>query len=123
MKPFKRTDRIASEIRAALATLFLCEVGDPRVRLGVVTGVKVTADMGLCRVYVRSLQSDAQGRAELLAGLDQCSSFLRRELSRRVRLLRTPRLEFHYDELQDQAARVEELMRTLPPPAKDSGQE
>lgn len=124
MKPFKRTDRIASEIREALGMLFLSEIGDPRVRMGIVTGVRVTADMGLCRVYVRSLAgNDEQGKAELLEGLKNSASYLRRELAHRVRLLRMPKLEFYYDDIPDQAARVEELIHGLPKPAKEPGDE
>lgn len=120
MKPFKRTDRIASEIRGALAMLILSEIEDPRVRMGVVTGVKVTADMSLCRVYVRSIQGDAQGKAELLAGLQKSSAFLRRELAQRVSMLRMPKLEFYYDDVPDQAARVEELLFHIPKPPKEA---
>jgi ribosome-binding factor A len=123
MKPFKRTDRIASEIRSALAMLIVSEIEDPRGRMGVVTGVKVTADMSLCRVYVRSIQGDEQGKAELLAGLQKSSAFLRRELAHRVSMLRMPRLEFFYDDVPDQAARVEELLFRLPKPAEGAGGE
>jgi len=118
MKPYKRTDRIGSEIREVLGMLFVSEVEDPRVRMGVVTGVKVTADMSLCRVYVRSLQGDEQGRAELMAGLQKCQAWLRRELAHRVRLLRMPKLEFHYDDVPDQASRVENLLMQLPKPGE-----
>jgi len=120
MKPFKRTDRIASEIRGALGMLIVSEIEDPRVRMGVVTGVTVTADMSLCRVYVRSIQGDPQGRAELLAGLQKSSAFLRRELAHRVTMLRMPKLEFYYDDVPDQAARVEELLFRLPKPALET---
>ena len=119
MKPFKRTDRIASEIREALGLLFVSEVEDPRVRMGVVTNIKVTPDMSLCRVYVRSLQGgDEQSRTELLEGLQKSASFLRRELAHRVRLLRMPKLEFFYDDVPDTASRVEELLMRLPKPAE-----
>lgn len=117
MKPFARAERIGREIQEVLGSLLVVEVMDPRVRGAVVTRVKVTADMSLARVYVRPLQGDDQGRQELMKGLQACRGFLRREVGQRVHLLRVPTLEFHYDEVPDQAARVADLLEHLPRPA------
>ncbi|MBP7125068.1 30S ribosome-binding factor RbfA [Myxococcota bacterium] len=121
MKPFARTERIGREIQEVLGNLLVIEVRDPRVRGAVVTRVQVTADMSLARVYVRPLQGDDQGRIELMKGLAACKGFLRGEVGRRVRLLRVPALEFHYDEVPDQVARVTDLLSHLPVPAEGGG--
>ena len=119
MRSYKRTDRVASLIREAIAQLMVTDVRDPRVRESVVTHVMVTADLAIARIYVRSLVSDPQGEQELLKGLGRASGFLRAELGRRVHLARIPTLEFYYDETPDEAAHVDEIMAHLPEPAKD----
>jgi ribosome-binding factor A len=113
MKSFQRTDRIAALIRNAMAELFLFEARDPRVKQAVVTGVKVTADVSIARIYVRSLNNDAQGRLELLRALAKSKVFLRHALVNKVNLLRAPNLEFYYDETPDEASHIEELLAKL----------
>jgi ribosome-binding factor A len=115
MRSYARTDRVASLIKDELGGLIVNEVGDPRVHSCVITAVKVTADMSIARVYVRSLVSDEQGQArqELLKGLGKAAGFLRAQLGHRVRLQRTPTLEFFYDDTPDEAARVEAILAKL----------
>ncbi|MBL6974921.1 MAG: 30S ribosome-binding factor RbfA [Deltaproteobacteria bacterium] len=109
MKDFKRTDRIASLLQQALSETLIRKVRDPRIQKAMVTGVKVTADMGLARVYVRTLDPD-RSADDLLEGFRACEGFFKREIGKHVHLLRIPRLEFFYDELPDQAAAVEALL-------------
>jgi ribosome-binding factor A len=113
MRSYKRTDRIASLVKDAMSELLVFEVMDPRVHDAVVTHVHVTADMSIARIYVRSLVSDEQGKAELMAGLDACRGFIRSRLVQRVRLMRAPSLEFFYDEQEDEAARVDAILDRL----------
>lgn len=109
MKAYRRTERVASLLKETLAELLLFSVRDPRVRDVAVTRVHVTADLSLCRVYVRTL-CEGQAREEVLRGLRACSSFLRREVGAKVRLLRIPRIEFFHDDLLEQVAAVEALI-------------
>lgn len=112
MKTFKRTDRIARLLQQALSETLIHKVRDPRIQNAMVTGVKVTPDMGLARVYVRTLDPDRDSD-ELLEGFRASEGFLKREIGRKVHLLRVPRLEFFFDELPDQAAAVEALLEKM----------
>lgn len=120
MRSYRRTDRVASLVKDAMSELLVYEVGDPRVHDAVVTHVHVTADLSIARVYVRSLVSDAQGRAELMAGLEASRGFLRSRLVQRVQLMRAPSLEFFYDEQEDQAARVDAILDRLAHEKRDA---
>ncbi|NOZ00507.1 MAG: 30S ribosome-binding factor RbfA [Deltaproteobacteria bacterium] len=112
MKTFKRADRISKLLLRALSESLIQAVRDPRVSTAVVTDVKVTADVSIARVYVRSLDKDCDTQ-KMLEGFQACSGLLRGELGRRVHLFRIPRLEFFYDELPDKAAAVEALLDEL----------
>ena len=70
---------------------------DPRLREVTVTAVRMTPDLRVARVYVRTL-----GKA---------AHFLRGEVGRAVGLRVTPELRFEYDTLPDTAARVDALLR------------
>lgn len=103
---------MGSLIKETLAEVLLLAVRDPRVRDVVVTRVKVTADLSLCRVYVRTLQ-EGEERQKAMEGLRACAGFLRREVGSRIRLLRIPKFEFFHDDLPDKVAAVEALLEKV----------
>ncbi len=96
MKTFSRSDRVAEQIRRELAELIRLELKDPRVRLVTLTDVEVTPDYAHAKVFYTSL-SDATQQAEIASGLRRASSFLRRELGRRIKIHHLPELHFVYD--------------------------
>jgi ribosome-binding factor A len=113
MRSYKRSERVASLIRDALSELILLECGDPRTRGAVITNVRVSDDMSIARVYVRSIAGDDQGRKEVLDGLYSSRAFLRQALLKRVQLVKAPTLIFHFDDVPDEAARIEALLAGL----------
>ena len=119
MRSYKRSDRVASLIKDALSEILVLAVGDPRVVDAVVTFVKVSPDFSIARVHVRSLVSDDQGRTSLMAGLAASRAYLRTELAHRVLLPRMPQLEFYYDNVEDEAARLEVILDRLALERKD----
>ena len=52
-------------------------------------------------------------RRAMLAGLEAAGGRLRREVAKAVTLRRAPELRFLYDEGQDSAYRVEEILREI----------
>jgi len=113
MRTWKRTDRIASLIKDALSEMLVLDVSDPRVHDAVVTHVRVSGDLSIARVYVRSIVSDEQSRGELLTGLEAAGGFLRSGLAHRVKLFRVPELQFFYDDQEDEAARLDAILEEL----------
>ncbi len=103
----KRTDEL---LREALAELILLRVSDPRIGFVSVTGVKISPELDTARVYVTVL-GDAAVREEAMRGLSSAAPFLQAELHKRVRLRRTPRLRFVYDESVDRGFRIEAALR------------
>jgi ribosome-binding factor A len=85
------------------------EAKDERLRLVTVTAVRMTADLGVARVYVRTLAQDAE-RSAIMAALERAKPFLRRAVGRALGLRGTPELRFAYDDLPDTADRLEALL-------------
>ena len=106
----RRPERVAHLVQAELAALLL-RAGDPRLREVTITGVRMSPDLRLARVYVRTL-GDAAGRPAMLRGLARAAHFLRGEVGRALGLRVTPELRFEYDTTPDTARRLEELLRT-----------
>jgi len=108
-----RTEKVASLLQRELSAIFEKEL--PRSGpLATVTEVKVTADLGIARVYVSIIGSEAQ-RAELMEFLHTETKALRKILSSKIRnqFRRIPELEFYEDRLFEQANRIEELLKSV----------
>lgn len=109
MKNFSRSDRVAEQIRRELSELIQLELKDPRVRLVTLTDVEITPDYAHAKVFYTSLASAAQ-QAEIASGLQRASSFLRRELGKRIKIHHLPELHFHYDKSVEEGTRLSRLI-------------
>lgn len=96
MKSFSRVSRVSEQIRRELAELIQMELKDPRVSLVTLTDVEVTADYAHAKVFYTTL-AGAEHLEEIAAGLKRASSFLRRELGKRISIHHLPELHFVYD--------------------------
>jgi len=104
----RRPARVAHLVQAELARLLLREVKDPRLQHVTVTAVRMSSDIRVAHVYVRTLGS---GDAAVLDALRRAAPFLRGEIGRALGLRVTPELRFAYDTVPDDAQRLDELLR------------
>jgi ribosome-binding factor A len=118
----QRMERVAGEVRAVLGeVLARDEIKDPRVRgagLITVTHVRVSGDLRNARALftVHGLDDAAQERVR--AGLDHASGYFRQAISRRLRMKVAPAVTFEVDRVFEHAARVEQILREVAPPAR-----
>ena len=108
----KRADRVADLIKMEIADLLLKQVRDPRIGSVTITGVKVTDDLRMARVFFVEMGKDACS-AEVQAGLGKATGFLRRELSRRLQLRHVPELLFTYDPSFAYGSRIDTLLMEI----------
>jgi len=108
-KTIPRARRVGEQIRRELAELIRDELRDPRLALISMTSVEVSRDLAYARIYV-TLMGDPAERKERVAELNRAAPLLRRELGRRMRLRVIPKLEFRYDEVVEQGARLSALI-------------
>lgn len=107
-----RPDRIGEQIRQEIGELLTREVHDPGIGFITLTRVRVTPDLQIARVYYTSL-GDATARANTARALGRATPFLRRQIGRRLRLRRTPEIEFCFDHSIEQQDRIEQLLRDI----------
>ena len=88
------------------------EVHDPGIGFVTLTRVEVTPDLQLARVYYTTL-GDAAARRGTSRALMRAAPFLRRMIGRRLRLKRTPELEFIFDESIEKQDRIEQLLQEI----------
>ena len=110
-----RVQRVAEQIRAELSQILRDEVRDPRIRLLTITRVKLAVDLGAATVFYSPLGEDPDEarRAELEDAMASVAGFLRRQLSRRVKLRHTPVLRFVLDDSIAEGSHMLSLIRSL----------
>ena len=105
----RRLLKVNDALREVLSAAIGYETKDPRIGFVTVTGVEATPDLRHAKVFV-SVLGNKHVRARTLAGLASSQGFLQSTISSKLRMKRTPQLEFVYDETTDRAMRMEKLL-------------
>ena len=92
--------------------MLIHEISDPRLKQIFVTDVKIDKELVYADVFVSAIEG-VERSADVLAGLESASGFLRRTLSARVELRAFPRLRFHWDVTPENADRIERILADL----------
>lgn len=110
-----RVQRVAEQIRAELSEILRDEVRDPRLRLITITRIKLAVDLGAATIFYSPLgeDPDAERQLELAEAMASVSGFLRRQLSRRMKLRHTPELRFVLDDSIAEGSHMLSLIRSL----------
>jgi len=108
-KEFSRTRRVGEQMQRELAQLIQREVKDPRLGMVTVSGVDVSRDYSVAKVYITVLGENTDP-AQTLAILNKVSGFLRHELGQRMVLRTVPALTFHYDESVERGSELSRLI-------------
>ncbi len=92
--------------------MLLREISDPRLNQVYITDVTVDRELAYADVYVSAVEGKARA-ADILAGMESASGFLRRALSARIELRTFPRLRFHWDPTPENADHMEQLFKQI----------
>ena len=98
-------------------------VRDPGLGPVTVTGVDVTPDLWVARVFVETHGSPEE-QSRSMAALRRAAPFLRSVIGRELHIRRMPALRFHRDESIEAGQRIEAILRqVLPPDAEPPDEE
>ena len=109
MLPYKRSQRVGDLLREEIADIIIYRLKDPRIGFITVTGVDVTDDIKIARVYVSVFHDEE--RKTTLEILNAAKSFIRSELSKRLRMKFIPSIEFRLDTSIEYGNRIEKLLK------------
>ena len=111
--PSQRMLRVGEMIRHKLAEMLIrgdIHDDDLAARVITVPEVRMTADLKTAVVYVMPL--GGQDVKPVLTALDRNKRFIRSELARAVNLKYAPDMRFVFDEMFDEAARIDALLNS-----------
>jgi len=112
MMNFKRASRESDLIKVEISDILLKRVRDPRIGPITITGVKLTDDLRLARIFFVEMGKDTCSD-EVRAGLQKATGFLKRELGKRLQLRYIPEIVFVYDESFAYGSRIEKLLTEI----------
>lgn len=113
MTTTNRPERVGQEIQSAIANMLTQgQLRDPRIGFVTITGVKVSPDLRVAKVYYSMLGTDEE-RAQTQEGLDAAKGFVRREVSAKVKLRVSPEIYFVFDPSVSEGDKIERLLREV----------
>ncbi|MFH1977075.1 MAG: 30S ribosome-binding factor RbfA [Pseudomonadota bacterium] len=112
MTLFSRADRVASQIQKILSEILIKDIKDPRLDMATITGVKMSRDLKLARIYF-TISGSNKSAEDAAIGFKSAAGYLKRTLASQLGLRYMPDLSFFYDESFDYGARIETLLKTL----------
>jgi ribosome-binding factor A len=109
--PYKRAQRVSDLLREEIAEIVMKKVKDPRLGFLTITGVTITDDLKIAKVYVSILKGEE--RETTLDVLNSAKGFIRGEIAKRVRMKTIPSLEFRIDESIEYGDRIDRLLKDI----------
>ncbi len=109
---YQRADRVGDLLVELISDLLRKEIRDPRISAITVTGAKVSKDLRSARIYF-NLLGHPEDRKAASAGLKSATGFIRSKIAKQLNLRFVPAIEFHYDESEDEAQRIEDLLKQV----------
>jgi ribosome-binding factor A len=108
-----RPKRVAEAMRQEIASLLSRgEIKDPRIGFVSVMEVRMSPDLRYANVYV-SLYGGEKEKKSSLAGLRSSSGWIRREVTRRLKLRFAPEVRFFEDKTLEDVFHLEDIFREL----------
>jgi ribosome-binding factor A len=112
---------VAETIHKEISSLLIKGLKDPRIGFVTITSVDVTSDLRQAQIYYTLMDhqfgmespggtSREDARKKTQEGLDSCSSYIRQQLGRQLRLRFIPEIHFEYDASFDYGQNIEKLL-------------
>lgn len=103
---------MADLIKVEMSDILLKEVRDPRIGTLTITGVEVSDDLRLARIFFVEMGHDTV-TPETKEALEKARGFLRKELGRRLQLRHVPEVVFTVDTSFAYGSRIERILADL----------
>lgn len=111
-RSLNRAERVGGQVQKVLAGLIQKGVNDPRLARATITGVSMSRDLRIAKIYFAA-HGGAHEKQDLLAGFESAKGFIKRELARQLGLRYMPDLKFYYDGSFDYGAHINRVLKSL----------
>jgi len=111
MLPYKRSQRVSHQLKKEVSDIISRRVKNPHIGFFTITDVEVTSDLKNAKIFISILMEEE--RVPTMEALTASASFIRNELSRRLRMKTIPQLTFHLDTSAEYGNKIERLFKKL----------
>ena len=108
-REYKRSDRVAAELRREVALLVHDAVRGGELPSVSVSDVEVTRDLAHAYVFITALKGESG--PEAVKALNEVRKEFRHQLGRTLKLRSVPELHFKYDDSVDRGERIDALLK------------
>jgi ribosome-binding factor A len=112
MKPFARSDRVCGHIQKALSDILLKRIKDPRLESATITGVTMSRDLRIARVYFTT-PGNKKSVKEAVEGFKSAIGYVKRTLAGELGLRYMPDLRFFHDESFDFGSHIDKILKDV----------
>jgi ribosome-binding factor A len=113
MSTHGRPERVGQEIQAAIADMLARGLlRDPRLGFITITGVKVSPDLRVAKVFYSMLGTDLEKR-ETGQALTAAKGFVRRQVTAKLQLKFSPEIHFAFDGSLQEGDKINRLLREV----------
>ena len=112
MSQYNRADRVSGLIQTTLSEILTRDTSDPRLEMVTISGVKMTRDLRIARIYFSTSGGENRIKAAAQA-LENARGFLKRTLGNQISLRYMPELQFYYDESFDYGLHIENILKSI----------
>ena len=118
-----KNTRVNTEVQHELSNIIRGGLKDPRVAPWTsVVAAEVAPDLKTCKAYI-SVLGDEEAAKATVEGLRSASSYVRRELARRVNLRNTPEIKFILDQSIEYGVNMSKLIDEVTKDLHDEDEE
>ena len=112
MKPFSRSEKVSGLIHKMLSEFLHKHVSDPRLERATITGVKMSSDLKIAKIYFTSY-GDKTGPEKIAEGFKSARGYMKRQLAAKLGLRYMPEFQFYYDDSLDRGSRIDNLLKSV----------
>ncbi|MDD4013347.1 MAG: 30S ribosome-binding factor RbfA [Candidatus Omnitrophica bacterium] len=116
-----RMGRVDELIKRELSFILIEDVEDPRVAGITITGVEVTKDLSIAKIFYLYYGS-AEEKVFVGKALRKAAGFIRGRLAKKISIKSMPRLDFVEDRTEERQEEVERLFKLIEKERPPSGE-
>ena len=110
MIPFARSDRVSGLIQKVLSEIMRKDIKDPRLKMATITGVDVSRDLKLARIYFTTPDGE-QEKDAAIKGFNSARGYIKRILAHGLDLKYMPDIKFFYDASIEYGEHIDRLIK------------
>lgn len=108
----QRSLRVSEAIRKEISYELQRNVKDPRIGFVTITDVKMHDDLQTATIYFTVLGDDSD-KQQAIEGLNSATGYIRRLVSKSIRLKTAPQIIFVYDDITQKQKKIDDILNKI----------